>query len=218
MGNSARNQHSSRPSFRIPRDHFVPGKRFCSKTNPRKLQGFERHTLSWRRSRDAAPSDGGPRGGGPRGAAALMRRDAPRPSRTWHAPSAWRASCARRPLRSSTRSARVPCAERVPCAVRATVPPAARCRSICCMLPYWVPLVDAVLNVVVWAAARRRGRESGSRCSRLDAANSWPSRLRSTSQTIMLVVLERILLSSLRCATGIVCMGARWREGCLKCV
>ena len=35
-------------------------------------------------------SDGGPRGGGPRGAAALMRRDAPRPSRTWHAPSAWR--------------------------------------------------------------------------------------------------------------------------------
>ena len=46
MGNSARNQHSSRPSFRIPRDHFVPGKRFCSKTNPRKLQGFERHMLS----------------------------------------------------------------------------------------------------------------------------------------------------------------------------
>ena len=102
MGNSARNQHSSRPSFRIPRDHFVPGKRFCSKTNPHKLQGFERHMLS-RGGAVAAPSDGGPRGGGPRGAAALMRRDAPRPSRTWHAPSAWRASCARRPLRSSRR-------------------------------------------------------------------------------------------------------------------
>ena len=47
------------------------------------------------------------------------------------------------------RAARVPCAERVPCAVRATVTPAARCRSICCELPYWMPLVDAVLNVVV---------------------------------------------------------------------
>ena len=46
-------------------------------------------------------------------------------------------------------AARVPCAERVPCAVRATVAPAARCRSICCELPYWMPLVDAVLNVVV---------------------------------------------------------------------
>ena len=43
----------------------------------------------------------------------------------------------------------MPCAERVPCAVRATVAPAARCRSICCELPYWMPLVDAVLNVVV---------------------------------------------------------------------
>ena len=35
---------------------------------------------------------------------------------------------------------------------------AARCCSMCCLLPYWMPLVDAVLNVVVWAAARRRGR------------------------------------------------------------
>jgi hypothetical protein len=60
--------------------------------------------------------------------------------------------------RAGVGRARVPCAERVPCAVRATVAPAARCRSICCVWPYWVPLVDAVLNVVVWAAARRRGR------------------------------------------------------------
>jgi hypothetical protein len=43
----------------------------------------------------------------------------------------------------------VTCAERVPCAVRATVAPAARCCSMCCVLPYWMPLVDAVLNVVV---------------------------------------------------------------------
>ena len=68
--------------------------------------------LSWR-SRDAAPSGGDPRGGGPRGAAALMRRDAPRPSRTCHAPSAWRAACARRPLRSSRRAPEVPSARAV---------------------------------------------------------------------------------------------------------
>ena len=47
------------------------------------------------------------------------------------------------------RRAGVPCDERVPCAVRATVAPAARCCSMCCVLPYWMPLVDAVLNVVV---------------------------------------------------------------------
>ena len=79
--------------------------------------------LSWR-SRDAAPSGGGPRGGGPRGAAALMRRDGPRPSRIWHAPSAWRASCARRPLRSSRRAPR---ACRAPSA----------CRALCA--PRWAP-------------------------------------------------------------------------------
>ena len=41
----------------------------------------------------------------------------------------------------------------------------------------------------------------------LDAANSWPSRLRSTSQTITFVVLESISLSSLRCATGLCVHG-----------
>ena len=149
MGKSYTHHDSTKAISKQPRDHFVPGKRLCSKTNPRKLQYSNAIMLSWR-SRDAAPSGGGPRGGGPRGAAALMRRDGPRPSRIWHAPSAWRASCARRPLRSSSVGrARVPCAERVPCAVRATVAPAARCRSICCELPYWMPLVDAVLNVVV---------------------------------------------------------------------
>ena len=175
--------------------------------------------LSWR-SRDAAPSGGGPRGGGPRGAAALMRRDGPRPSRIWHAPSAWRASCARRPLRSSRRG---PSAR----AVR-------RARAVRCARHGGPrrPLPQHLLRVAVLGAAGRCRAERrcvghcaspwtgrlGSRWSLLDAANSWPSRLRSTSQTIMLVVLERILLSSLRCATGVVCIGARWREGCLKCV
>jgi len=55
---------------------------------------------------------------------------------------------------------------RVPCAARATVAPVARCRSICCVLPYWVPLVDAVLNVVVWVAARRRGRDGWDHAAR----------------------------------------------------
>ena len=105
MGKSYTHHDSTKAISKQPRDHFVPGKRLCSKTNPRKLQYSNAIMLSWR-SRDAAPSGGGPRGGGPRGAAALMRRDAPRPSRTWHAPSAWRASCARRPLRSSTLGAR----------------------------------------------------------------------------------------------------------------
>ena len=43
----------------------------------------------------------------------------------------------------------------------------------------------------------------GSRCSLLN----WPSRLRSTSQTITFVVLESISLSSLRCATGLCVHG-----------
>jgi len=95
MGNSARNQHSSRPSFRIPRDHFVPGKRFCSKTNPRKLQGFERHTLSWRRSRDAAPQRRRP-----------ARR---RPARRGRVDAA----------RCTPTITHMACAERVACVVRA---------------------------------------------------------------------------------------------------
>ena len=177
--------------------------RLCSKTNPRKLQYSNAIMLSWR-SRDAAPS-----GGGPRGAAALMRRDGPRPSRIWHAPSAWRASCARRPLRSSRRG---PSAR----AVR-------RARAVRCArhggprraLPQHLLRV-AVLDAAGRCRAERRcvGRcaspwtgRLGSRCSLLNAANSWPSRLRSTSQTITLVVLESISLSSLRCATGLCVHG-----------
>ena len=160
--------------------------------------------LSWR-SRDAAPSGGGPRGGGPRGAAALMRRDGPRPSRIWHAPSAWRASCARRPLR------------------RAGVRAVRRARPVRCArhggprraLPQHLLRV-AVLDAAGRCRAERRcvGRcaspwtgRLGSRCSLLNAANSWPSRLRSTSQTITFVVLESISLSSLRCATGLCVHG-----------
>ena len=135
------------------------------------------------------------------------------------------------------------CAERVACVVRAAASTlehalgaraVRRARAMRCAR-HGAPrraLPQHLLHVAVLGAAGRRRAERrcvgrcaspwtgrlGSRWSLLDAANSWPSRFRSTSQTIMLVVLERILLSSLRCATGIVCMDAKWREGCLKCV
>ena len=171
-----------------------------TKTNPRKLQYSNAIMLSWH-SRDAAPSGGGPRGDGPRGAAAFMRRDAPQSSRTWHAPSAWRASCARRPLRSSRRG---PSAR----AVR-------RARAVRCAR-HGGPrraLPQHLLRVAILGAAGRCRAERccvgrcaspwtgrlGSRWSLLDAANSWPSRLRSTSQTIMLVARkDTIVLATLR--------------------
>ena len=134
MGKSYTHHDSTKAISKQPRDHFVPGKRLCSKTNPRKLQYSNAIMLSWR-SRDAAPSGGGPRGGGPRGAAALMRRDGPRPSRIWHAPSAWRASCARRPLRSSRRApraCRAPSACRALCAPRWPPPRVAAACAACC--------------------------------------------------------------------------------------
>jgi hypothetical protein len=105
--------------------------------------------LSWR-SRDAAPQRRRPARRRP---AWRGRVDAERWTPTiTHMACAERVACVVRAAASTLEqacAARVPCAERVPCAVRATVAPAARCRSICCELPYWMPLVDAVLNVVV---------------------------------------------------------------------
>ena len=43
MGIFGRRQPLSKLLGRCPRDHFVPGKRFCSKTNPRKLQYSNAH-------------------------------------------------------------------------------------------------------------------------------------------------------------------------------
>ena len=102
------------------RDHFVPGKRFCSKTNPRKLQGFERHMLS-------------------RGGAVAMPRQRRRPARRRPArrgrvdaarctPTITHMACAERvALRSSRRAA---------CAERACRAPSA-CRALCA--PRWPP-------------------------------------------------------------------------------
>ena len=153
-----------------------------------------------------------------------MRRDAPRPSRTWHAPSAWRYARVGVPRAPSGRAVRR--ARAVRCA-RHGGPRRAMLQHV---------LRVAVLDAAGRCRAERRcvGRcaspwtgRLGSRCSLLNAANSWPSRLRSTSQTITFVVLESISLSSLRCATGlcvvlaalrdrVVCAWALGGGGCLK--
>ena len=208
MGIFGRRQPLSNLLGRCPRDHFVPEH---DQDKPPQTPIFER--LLSRRSRDAAPSGGGPRGDGPRGAAAFMRRDAPQSSRTWHAPSAWRYARVGVP--------------RAPSGLRACGPRAVRrARAVRCArhggprraLPQHLLRV-AVLDAAGRCRAERRclGRcaspwtgvtgRLGSRCSLLNAANSWPSRLRSTSQTITLVVLESISLSSLRCATGLCVHG-----------
>ena len=140
MGKSYTHHDSTKAISKQPRDHFVPGKRLCSKTNPRKLQysNASRGAVQRRRPARRRPAWRG-------------RVDAARWTPTiTHMACAERVACVVRAAASTLEQAcAVPCAERVPCAVRATVAPAARCRSICCELPYWMPLVDAVLNVVV---------------------------------------------------------------------
>ena len=147
MGKSYTHHDSTKAISKQPRDHFVPGKRLCSKTNPRKLQYSNAIMLSQSRCRAQR------RRPARRRPAWRGRVDAARWTPTiTHMACAERVACVVRAAASTLEqacAARVPCAERVPCAVRATVAPAARCRSICCELPYWMPLVDAVLNVVV---------------------------------------------------------------------
>ena len=142
----------------LPRDHFVPGSSIMLQNKPPQTPIFERHHALVAQSRCRAQRRRPAR----RRPAWRGRVDAARWTPTiTHMACAERVACVVRAAASTLEqacAARVPCAERVPCAVRATVAPAARCRSICCVWPYWVPLVDAVLNVVVWAAARRRGR------------------------------------------------------------
>ena len=86
-GISDRNHHSIRRSFRIPRDHFVPGIRLWSRTNPRKVESFERINAHSARGAVAMARPAG----SPHGVGALLRRDSSGSPRSCHAPSACRA-------------------------------------------------------------------------------------------------------------------------------